>query len=43
VHWSIPEPADDAAAFRRTAAEIDTRVRHLLPALGTANREEARR
>ncbi|QYN40491.1 ArsR family transcriptional regulator [Pseudonocardia sp. DSM 110487] len=43
VHWSIPEPADDAAAFRRTAAEIDTRVRYLLPALGTANREEARR
>jgi ArsR family transcriptional regulator, arsenate/arsenite/antimonite-responsive transcriptional repressor / arsenate reductase (thioredoxin) len=43
VHWSIPEPADDAAAFRRTAVEIDTRVQHLLPALGTANREEARR
>jgi ArsR family transcriptional regulator, arsenate/arsenite/antimonite-responsive transcriptional repressor / arsenate reductase (thioredoxin) len=39
VHWSIPEPADQAAAFRRTAVEIDTRVRHLLPVLGTANPE----
>jgi protein-tyrosine-phosphatase/DNA-binding transcriptional ArsR family regulator len=39
VHWSIPEPAEQAAAFRRTAAEIDTRVRHLLPVLAT-NREE---
>jgi ArsR family transcriptional regulator, arsenate/arsenite/antimonite-responsive transcriptional repressor / arsenate reductase (thioredoxin) len=40
VHWSIPEPADDAASFRRTAAEIDTRVRYLLPVLATTNREE---
>lgn len=39
-HWSIPDPAtagdgDQAgyAAFARTATEIDTRVRHLLPVL----------
>ena len=34
VHWSIPEPAD-YPAFRHTAAEIDTRVRHLVPVLAT--------
>ncbi|MEV0405381.1 ArsR family transcriptional regulator [Actinoallomurus sp. NPDC050550] len=40
THWSIPDPAtaDDAdqpgcPAFRRTAAEIDTRIRYLLPVL----------
>jgi len=40
THWSIPDPATagDAdqpghPAFRRTAAEIDTRIRHLLPVL----------
>jgi len=40
VHWSIPDPAtaddnDDAnyPAFQRTAADIDTRTRHLLPVL----------
>ena len=37
VHWSVPDPAADArpsyAAFRQTAAGIDTRIRHLLPAL----------
>ncbi|MEU5962086.1 ArsR family transcriptional regulator [Micromonospora parva] len=40
VHWSIPDPAtaadtDQASypAFQRVAADIDTRVRHLLPAL----------
>ncbi len=39
-HWSIPDPAttgdgDQAgyAAFARTATEIDTRIRHLLPVL----------
>jgi protein-tyrosine-phosphatase/DNA-binding transcriptional ArsR family regulator len=41
VHWSIPEPPDEAAAFRRAAAEIDTRVRHLVPVLAT-NSEEVR-
>ncbi len=41
AHWSIPDPAaTDSAdqtgylAFRRTAADIETRVRHLLPVLG---------
>ncbi|MEU7752502.1 ArsR family transcriptional regulator [Micromonospora sp. NPDC049171] len=40
VHWSIPDPApadvtDQAGypAFQRTAADIATRVRHLLPVL----------
>jgi protein-tyrosine-phosphatase len=40
AHWSIPDPAADGApdrasypAFQRTAAGIDTRVRHLLPVL----------
>lgn len=47
AHWSIPDPAtaadgDEAAypAFRRTAAEIDTRVRHLVPVLTTTDRSE---
>jgi protein-tyrosine-phosphatase/DNA-binding transcriptional ArsR family regulator len=40
VHWSIPDPAvpghaDQASypAFRRTATELDTRIRYLLPTL----------
>lgn len=40
VHWSIPDPANAGeakratyAAFLRTAREIDTRVKHLLPVL----------
>jgi len=32
-HWSIPDPAADPGSFARTAAELDTRVRHLLPEL----------
>jgi protein-tyrosine-phosphatase/DNA-binding transcriptional ArsR family regulator len=40
-HWSVPEPAG-YGAFRRTAAEIDTRVRHLLPDLVAAQDKEAR-
>jgi len=42
VHWSTPDPApvadtDDAGypVFRRIAADIDTRIRHLLPRLTT--------
>jgi len=42
VHWSIPDPAtagdtDRASypAFQRTAADVDTRIRHLLPVLAT--------
>jgi protein-tyrosine-phosphatase/DNA-binding transcriptional ArsR family regulator len=34
VHWSIPDPAAAGyPAFVRTAADIDTRIRYLLPAL----------
>lgn len=37
VHWSIPDPATTVpntyTAFQHTAAEIDTRIRHLLPVL----------
>ncbi|MFC9684875.1 ArsR family transcriptional regulator [Streptomyces sp. NPDC056948] len=40
VHWSIPDPTAASGpgpvgypAFVRTAAEIDTRIRHLLPLL----------
>jgi protein-tyrosine-phosphatase len=34
VHWSIPDPDQGgAAAFRHTAADIDTRIRQLLPVL----------
>ncbi|MEU8803855.1 ArsR family transcriptional regulator [Spirillospora sp. NPDC048819] len=39
LHWSIPDPAaasrPDRAAFRHTAAQIDTRIRYLLPVLAT--------
>lgn len=42
IHWSIPDPADAAdhdrasyPAFRQVAADIDTRVRYLLPVLTT--------
>ena len=48
LHWSIPDPAaagnsDQASypAFTRTAADIDTRVRHLLPVLATNPKEVA--
>ncbi|NBE98749.1 arsenate reductase ArsC, partial [Nonomuraea sp. K271] len=47
THWSIPDPAatgaDDQAsypAFLRTAAELDTRIRHLLPVLARATTPE---
>lgn len=34
VHWSIPDPAAGSyRAFQHTAADIDTRIRHLLPVL----------
>ncbi|HYN93031.1 MAG TPA: ArsR family transcriptional regulator [Pilimelia sp.] len=40
LHWSIPDPATAGdsgrpgyPAFRHTATEIDTRIRHLLPVL----------
>ena len=38
AHWSIPDPADASyPAFEQIAADIDTRVRHLLPALTSTN------
>jgi protein-tyrosine-phosphatase len=47
VHWSIRDPAtaDDGdqagyPAFQRTAAEIDTRIRYLLPVLTATDRSE---
>ena len=47
IHWSIPDPAmagdtDQASypAFQRTAADIDTRIRHLLPVLAATHRKE---
>jgi protein-tyrosine-phosphatase/DNA-binding transcriptional ArsR family regulator len=37
THWSVPDPAADGragrAAFERAAADIDTRIRYLLPVL----------
>ena len=42
VHWSIPDPAAagdaaaaDCPAFERTAADLDTRVKFLVTALGS--------
>lgn len=42
VHWSIPDPAADAAgyvAFRRTASDIDTRIGHLLHTIGRTDHD----
>jgi protein-tyrosine-phosphatase len=50
LHWSIPDPATTGdgdrvratySAFTRAAADIDTRIRYLLPVLTTGNRTEA--
>jgi ArsR family transcriptional regulator, arsenate/arsenite/antimonite-responsive transcriptional repressor / arsenate reductase (thioredoxin) len=45
IHWSIPDPAtagdtDQASypAFQHTAADLDTRIRHLLPVLASTHR-----
>ncbi|MEV0715103.1 ArsR family transcriptional regulator [Asanoa sp. NPDC050611] len=35
VHWSIADPAAAGGDFDRTAAEIETRIRHLQPVLAT--------
>ena len=47
VHWSMSDPAaaagtdqDSYPAFRHTAAQLDTRIRFLLPVLATRDREE---
>lgn len=36
AHWSIPDPADHRA-LQRTAADLDTRIRHLLPVLAATD------
>ncbi|MEV6823815.1 metalloregulator ArsR/SmtB family transcription factor [Amycolatopsis sp. NPDC051102] len=43
IHWSIPDPAceaDSLPAFRRTAAELDDRIRFLIPVLPTPAKED---
>ncbi|MDT7799056.1 MAG: ArsR family transcriptional regulator, arsenate/arsenite/antimonite-responsive transcriptional [Actinomycetota bacterium] len=43
IHWSIPDPAAGRGTypdFARVVAEIDTRVRHLLPVLATTTPSE---
>jgi protein-tyrosine-phosphatase/DNA-binding transcriptional ArsR family regulator len=43
LHWSVPDPAAAGAsysAFTRTAVDIDSRVRHLLPVLAATNPKE---
>ncbi|MFI7209893.1 arsenate reductase/protein-tyrosine-phosphatase family protein [Micromonospora maritima] len=44
LHWSIPDPAadgpDDYPTYVRTAAAIDSRVRHLLPVLTATDAKE---
>ena len=47
LHWSIPDPAaagapDAYPAFLRTVADIDTRVRHLLPVLASTEPKESK-
>jgi protein-tyrosine-phosphatase/DNA-binding transcriptional ArsR family regulator len=42
LHWSVPDPgAAGYPAFTRMAADIDTRIRHLLPVLGITDQKEA--
>jgi ArsR family transcriptional regulator, arsenate/arsenite/antimonite-responsive transcriptional repressor / arsenate reductase (thioredoxin) len=50
AHWSIPDPAtadgtdhDTYPAFERAAADIDTRIRHLLPVLTATTDERTNR
>ena len=39
VHWSIADPARESrSAFERTAAELETRIRFLLPLLADTDR-----
>jgi protein-tyrosine-phosphatase/DNA-binding transcriptional ArsR family regulator len=49
LHWSVPDPAavgdsdqPGHPAFTRTAADIDTRVRHLMPVLATIDPTEVK-
>jgi protein-tyrosine-phosphatase/DNA-binding transcriptional ArsR family regulator len=50
VHWSMPDPAREGAtnrasyaAFERTAAELETRIRFLLPLLADPSTTNTRR
>jgi protein-tyrosine-phosphatase len=50
VHWSVPDPAQAGAtnrvslpAFERTAAELETRIRFLLPLFPGTTTKQARR
>jgi ArsR family transcriptional regulator, arsenate/arsenite/antimonite-responsive transcriptional repressor / arsenate reductase (thioredoxin) len=50
VHWSIPDPVQEVttrrasyAAFERTAAELETRIRFLLPLLAEPPTSKTRR
>jgi protein-tyrosine-phosphatase len=50
AHWSIPDPARDAVterasypAFERTAAELETRIRFLVPQLTQPTASSTRR
>jgi protein-tyrosine-phosphatase/DNA-binding transcriptional ArsR family regulator len=40
LHWSIAEPSG-YPAFAQVAADLDTRIRHLVPVLGTIASKEA--
>ena len=41
IHWSIPDPSRDGTlrAFVRTADELETRIRFLIPAIGAPHQE----
>jgi protein-tyrosine-phosphatase/DNA-binding transcriptional ArsR family regulator len=44
AHWSIPDPAGGGrTGFTRTAADIDTRIRQLLPVLAAIDPKEGAR
>jgi ArsR family transcriptional regulator, arsenate/arsenite/antimonite-responsive transcriptional repressor / arsenate reductase (thioredoxin) len=50
IHWSVPDPAREATtnrasypAFERTAAEVDTRIRFMLPLLADPPTTKTRR
>jgi protein-tyrosine-phosphatase len=44
IHWSIPDPAREQtpAAFERTAAELETRIRFLIEAISATRQEVLR-
>jgi protein-tyrosine-phosphatase len=42
AHWSVADPASGGGyrSFLAAAADIDTRVRHLMPTLGTTKEDQ---